>query len=60
MNSLIQEGENGFLVDVADYQQLADAIINYKNIKNTAVNISKDKNDINAFLLKQIEKFNLE
>jgi len=36
MESLIQNGKNGFLVDVEDSHQLANAILNFKNLKGSS------------------------
>jgi glycosyltransferase involved in cell wall biosynthesis len=46
MDSLIIDGENGFLVDVENKEQLANAIINYKKIK--PINFNKKKLNIDS------------
>ena len=38
MESLIQNGKNGFLVDVEDSHQLANAILNFKKLENSTEN----------------------
>ncbi len=55
MNQLIQDGKNGLLVDVGNIQQLANAILNYKNIDTSKVNKVVDKTDINTLFLNLVE-----
>ncbi len=47
MEQLIQENKNGKLVDVEDHIQLADAILNYKEIKMEFLNPKGTKKDLN-------------
>lgn len=49
MNQLINDGENGFLVEVENVSQLADAILKYRNIdidKNVSLTYESDVNKL--------------
>lgn len=50
MNELIHHGKNGLLVDVEDSLGLANAILNYKDIKETGFLNINNKNVNNEFL----------
>ena len=46
MSTIIEEGINGFLVDVDDIDALATAIINFKKIEKPRLSLSKDYSTI--------------
>jgi len=50
MNKLIQNGENGFLVDLNSYKQFAEAILNYKKL-SMKFQKSETLNDLNKIFL---------
>jgi glycosyltransferase involved in cell wall biosynthesis len=50
MNILIQNGVNGILVDIEQDQELANAILNYKEIDSSIFSQVIFNNDINIFL----------
>jgi glycosyltransferase involved in cell wall biosynthesis len=50
MSTLIKDGENGFLVDVENTEQLSNAILNYKNISNLGNILNLETNVNNIFL----------
>lgn len=56
MYELIKDGENGFLVDVEDYEQLSRAILNYKDIKIDSIKFIQNTNDINSLFLSIIRE----
>jgi len=61
MDTLIEDKKNGFLVDVSDSEQLARAILDYKDIQVTkTATFFNNGNDINKFLLDIIDKNNKE
>jgi len=49
MDTLIKEGENGFLVDVGDINSLSNAILNYKNLMFNFSNSNNIKENVNNF-----------
>ncbi len=55
MNQLIEDGENGFLVEVEDQEALSKAIINYKKIKNS-IKFVQDTNDINMIFSNMLQR----
>lgn len=56
MDELIVNGENGFLVDVGNSEQLANAILDYKNIQIKTIDSKERKNETNELFLSFIEK----
>lgn len=51
MNTLIENGENGLLVDTGESKQLANAIMNYKSIDVNKSKFIGNQNDINELFL---------
>jgi len=49
MESLIQEGKNGFLVDVDDIVGLSNAILNFKSLELEFSNSINTNNEVNKF-----------
>jgi len=58
MDTLISEGENGFLVEVEDVGALADAILNYKKINMKFSKSNDSKKRVNELFLKIIKDSN--
>ncbi len=48
MSELIKDGKNGFLVEVENIEQLADAILRYKELKDIGIEVFK-QSDVNSF-----------
>jgi len=53
ISSLVQDGQNGFLVDVEDINGLSKAILNYKNLSLKFSKFSDPKIEINNFFKKR-------
>ena len=52
MNQLIDHGNNGFLVEVGNIQQLADAILNFENLSGKGNDVLIYHSDANELFLK--------
>jgi len=49
MEQLIIDGENGFLVDVENIEQLSDRILRYKELKSLGISNRFKHSDVNSF-----------
>lgn len=56
MDELVQEGQNGYLVDVEDEDSLSNAILKYKKLALNFSNITDSKTNVNDFFKKIKEK----
>ena len=56
MDELIVNGENGFLVDVENTEQLTNAILDYESIQINSANNRKSKDETNELFLNFVEK----
>lgn len=52
LSTLIQNGENGFLVDVEDIDALADAILHYQELEPSRMTYSSEIEQLNRIFLK--------
>ena len=57
MSQLIDDGKNGFLVDVGNAQQLAEAILKFKSIDTEQYVPFLYKSDVNKLFLDILKYF---